>query len=167
MINKVLPYKKYTFHPPLSKEEIIINLKNSIDLERSFGFGGANIKYSKPYVGIVYGNLFEMKRVIDYKNAFIPQIKGEIIENENGIFVNIEMKLLGYIQAFLLVWFGFCLFFSSIILILAIFKENINVSMVFFLLFMFVMGATIVYSGFESEADSTKRDLEKILCIKK
>ena len=63
--------------------------------------------------------------------------------------------------------FGFCLFFSSIILILAIFKENINVSMVFFLLFMFVMGATIVYSGFESEADSTKRDLEKILCIKK
>jgi hypothetical protein len=167
MINKILPYKKYTLNSSLSKEEVVVNLKSSIDFEKSFGFGGANIKYSKPYVGIVYGNLFEMKRVIDYRNAFIPQIKGEIVENKEGVIINIEIKLLGYVQAFLLVWFGFCLFFSSIILILAIFKENINVSMVFFLLFMFVMGSTIVYSGFESEADTTKRDLEKILCVKK
>ncbi|WP_445714639.1 hypothetical protein [Flavobacterium sp.] len=166
IIYKFLPYKKYTFHSTLSREEVIQTLKNSIDFEMSYGFANNTIKYSKPYVGMVYGNLFEIRRVIDYKNAFLPKVKGEIIENETGVIVNVEIKLMGFIYAFLILWFGFCLFSVFIISILAMVNKA-KISTIFFPLFMLLIGSTIAYSAFESEAESTKSDLDKILGNKK
>lgn len=166
MIYKFLPYEKYTFHSALSKEEIIQNLKNSIDFEISYGFVVNSNKYTKPYVGMVYGNFFEIRRVIDYRNAFLPEVKGEIIENKNGTIVNVEIKLKGFIYAFLALWFGFCLFSILIISILTMVKK-IEISNIFFPLLILLLGSTIVYSGFESEAETTKSDLDKILGIKK
>ena len=70
MIIKLLPFEKIVYHSSLTKEELLTHLHNEIETEKSFGFGANNNSYSKPYIGKIYDNSFEIKRAINYRNSF-------------------------------------------------------------------------------------------------
>lgn len=106
MINKILPFEKLVYSSTLNKEELIIRLTDQIETVKTFGFRSANYSYPKPYFGKIHNNTFKIKRAINYRNSFLPQIKGEIISGLNGSKINVKMQLDNIVKFFMIFWLG-------------------------------------------------------------
>lgn len=78
-MSQFLPFENIILTTKLSKEQTFIRLTDNIEAEQSFGFGYHNTTYSKPYIGQIIGDNFEIKRAISYRNSFLPQIKAKCI----------------------------------------------------------------------------------------
>jgi hypothetical protein len=160
-MSKFLPLENIIFKTKLSKEEVIQNLKNHIEAQKSFGFGSHKHNYSKPYIGEIVGNNFEIKRVIDYRNSFLPTIKGEVYSELDGTKIKINMKPPTFILTFMSIWFGGVLIGCLASLISLITSKF---SPFFFIPFvMLFFGIVLVYGTFKSESATSKKDLMKFL----
>ncbi|MBF4466213.1 hypothetical protein [Flavobacterium sp. LC2016-12] len=169
MIKKLLPFEKLVYHSTLSKEELINHLQNEIEPEKSFGFGAHRTSYSKPYIGKIYAARFEIKKAINYRNSFLPIIKGDIKNDINGSKININMGLPDFIKAFMILWLGgvsvaciggiYSLFFADAI--------NSETGPFIFIPFaMLLFGIAMVSFGFKTESQKSIKDLEEILQAK-
>jgi hypothetical protein len=156
-MKNVLPFEKHILRTSLSKEQVIEKLKESVEPEKSFGFRSFNFSYTKPYVGKINGDRFEIKRAINYRNSFLPLIKG-IINNEIGrTKIDISMKPHDFVIAFMVIWFGGvtigCIATTYVML-----TQEFNP----FLLIPFAMllfGIALVVGAFKTESSKSRKDL--------
>lgn len=169
MIKKILPFEKLIYSSKLTKEELLTHLENEIEAEKSFGFGAHNYSYSKPYIGKIYNNTFEIKRVINYRNSFLPKINGEIQNDINGSKINIKMDLSEIVKVFMILWLGGVLLGCIATAYNIIFNDGLNSEGRFFMLipfFMLIFGVVMVSFGFKAESKKSIKDLEEILKAK-
>lgn len=169
MIKKILPFEKLIYHSTLTNEELLAHLQNEIEAEKSFGFGVNNYSYSKPYIGKIYNNSFEIKRAINYRNSFLPKINGEIKNDINGSKINVKMNLAEIVKVFMIIWLGGVLIACVATLYHIIFNNGINSEGDFFMLipfFMLIFGVLMVSFGFKLESKKSIKDLEEILKAK-
>lgn len=169
MIKKLLPFEKLIYQSTLSKEELITHLQNEIEPEKSFTFGARKSSYSKPYIGKIYLNRFEIKKVVTYRNSFLPVIKGEIKEGINGAKINIKMGLVDFVKVFMILWLGAVSFGCIGALYSLIFTDTANSEAGFFMFIPFAMllfGLGMVSFGFKAESQRSIKDLEEILQAK-
>jgi hypothetical protein len=59
-----------------------------------------------PFVGRVYATTFDAKRIIRYRNSFLPHIHGSVETAEGGSTVVLRMRVSWFVLAFTLCWFG-------------------------------------------------------------
>lgn len=105
---KYLPFENITFHSKLPENEIIELLKQHVEPEKFFRFRGFySPKPKKPYEGYVHGRTFNIRRIIRYRNSFLPRITGMIEPVANGTKVHVKMQLHALVVVFVLVWFGY------------------------------------------------------------
>jgi hypothetical protein len=157
------------YHSLLSKDAVLDRLRESVDIQQSEVFSSRNSINSKPYVGAIQNGSFKIRRVIDYRNSFLPQINGEIIEDVNGTKIKVEMKLINFVKFFMIIWFSFCAFFGFIFLLVLIFDNDSKSNSGFSILipiFMLIFASFLVSSGFASESEKSIKDLEEILKAK-
>lgn len=169
MIRKLLPFEKLVYHSILNKEELITHLQNEIEAEKSFGFGAHRSSYSKPYIGKFYLNRFEIKRAVNYRNSFLPVIKGEIKDGINGTKITVKMGLADFVKAFMILWLGAVSFGCIGALYSLIFTDTVNSEAGFFMFIPFAMllfGIGMVSFGFKAESQRSIKDLEGILQAK-
>ena len=169
MIKKILPFEKLIYSSKLTKEELLTHLENEIEAEKSFGFGAHNYSYSKPYIGKIYNNTFEIKRVINYRNSFLPKINGEIQNDINGSKINIKMDPSEIVKVFMILWLGGVLLGCIATAYNIIFNDGLNSEGRFFMLipfFMLIFGVVMVSFGFKAESKKSIKDLEEILKAK-
>lgn len=169
MIKKILPFEKLIYRSNLTKEELLAHLQNEIEAEKSFGFGANNFSYSKPYIGKIYNNTFEIKRAINYRNSFLPIIKGEIQNDINGSKINVKMNLVEIVKIFMILWLGGVFIACLATLYTLIFTNGLNSEGGFFMFipfFMLGIGILMVYFGFKTESKKSTKDLEEILKAK-
>lgn len=160
-MKKVLPFEKHILRTRLSKEQVIEKLKESVEPEKSFGFGSINFSYTKPYVGRINGETFEIKRAINYRNSFLPLIKGVVNSDIGRTKIDISMKPHDFVIAFMAIWFGGvtigCIATTYVML-----TDDFNP----FLLIPFAMllfGIALVVGAFKTESSKSKKDLLTIL----
>jgi hypothetical protein len=134
-------------------------LKENIEPQKPFILLQRNA-YSKPYKGEIYSDGFEILRVIDYRNSFLPTIKGEIIETETGIELKVKMRMNPVVVAFLSVWLGL-VFIISILTTFQLFTKEFNP---LFLAphVMLVFGLVITLTGYLEEVNVSKEDIKEI-----
>lgn len=169
MIKKILPFEKLIYRSNLTKEELLAHLQNEIEAEKSFGFGSKSFSYSKPYIGKVYNNTFEIKRAINYRNSFLPVIQGEIQNDINGSKINIRMQLIEIVKIFMIIWLGGVFIACLATSYTLIFTNDLNSESGFFMyipFFMLALGILMVYFGFKIESKKSTKDLEGILKAK-
>jgi hypothetical protein len=169
MIKKILPSKSLVYHSLLTKEELLERLRDAIETERINDLSSRDKINSKPYFGTIQNGSFNIRRVINYKNSFLPQINGEIKEDVNGTQIKVEMKLMNFVKFFMIIWFSFCVFFVLIFLLVLLFDKNSNSESGFSIivpLLMLIFASFLVSSGFESESKKSVKDLEEILITK-
>lgn len=165
MLKKILPFEELMYHSKLTKEELFIHLQKEIEAEKSFGLGAIGYSYSKPYVGKVFNNRFEIKRVINYRNSFLPVIKGEIQDAVNGSKVKIKLNLTDFVKVFMIVWLG-GVFLACIAVLINFIMNGFDpeTGFIIFIPFgMLVFGIIMVSVGFKAESKKSKTDLEEIL----
>jgi hypothetical protein len=105
-MKSILPFEKYTLISDLSIDEIIKRLEKNIDLDNTPRFFGINSSSGKPYKGKCSENTFSITRVINYRNSFLPLIKGEISVYLNETRINITMRPTLPVLIFASIWLG-------------------------------------------------------------
>jgi hypothetical protein len=169
MLRKYLPFEELVYHSNLTKEELIKKIQNEIEAEKSFGFGANNFSYSKPYVGKIYNNRFEIKRAINYRNSFLPVIKGTIKDDLSGSKIDIKMNLTDIVKVFMIIWLGGVFLACLGVTYTLIFNNGFTSEAAFFMFipyFMLLFGVIMVVFGFKGESRKSVKDLEEILQAK-
>ncbi len=159
-MKKVLPIENLVLRTTLSKEEAMEKLKENIETEKPFGFGVNSFTYSKPYIGTISGDIFEIKRAINYRNAFLPLIKGKVNNDSSWTKIDISMKPHGFVTAFMAIWFG-GVTIGCVATTFAMLSGEFNP----FLLIPFGMllfGIALVVGAFKTESSKSKKDLLNI-----
>ena len=160
-MSQYLPIENIIYKTKLSKEQTIQKLADNIEAEKSFGFGAHNYTYSKPYIGQIFGNTFEIKRAINYRNSFLPQIKGEVYSEFDGTKIKVKMKPHSFVLVFMTIWFG-GVFIGCVATTFALFTQNFSP---FFLIpfGMLIFGIVLLLGAFKTESKKSKKDLVQIL----
>jgi hypothetical protein len=63
-------------------------------------------KTNKPYEGEISEYTFKIRRIINYRNSFLPVIQGRISSEGMGSKIEIEMRLHTFVFMFILFWLG-------------------------------------------------------------
>ncbi|MBE9118314.1 hypothetical protein IQ249_20690 [Lusitaniella coriacea LEGE 07157] len=99
---QLLPYHRFTLQTHQSLSQVIENLEAHIEVPKIVRW-----KFSRnhaPYEGKVSSSGFEVRRIIHYRNSFLPQIKGKFEPQSKGTLVRVTMGLHPLVMAFLLFW---------------------------------------------------------------
>lgn len=86
---KYLPFERITYRTHLSEQEVLKRLSGFVE-PKKFGLGK---NYIKEYEGSVNENSFEISKVIQYRNSFLPQIRGRIQKENGGTQIQVTMSL--------------------------------------------------------------------------
>lgn len=153
---KYLPYEDITYKTNLSEQEVLTRLSGFVE-PKKFGLGR---NYIKEYEGSIHNNSFEISRVIQYRNSFLPQINGRIQNGNDGVKIQLTMSLHAFVSFFLIVWCSFALIFFIGVSIKAIREKEISVELFLPLcMLLFVYALTMV--GFKSESKKSKEYLRR------
>jgi hypothetical protein len=103
-----------------------------------------------------------LRRVINNRNSFLPQIRGRIIATTSGSIVEGTMRLHPVVLGFMIIWFALLFDFSSSAWIdmvsQRVWQPGALVSLV-----MFVFAWTLMSVAFTVEANKAKASLVEIL----
>ncbi|PQA90135.1 hypothetical protein B0A69_20890 [Chryseobacterium shigense] len=150
---KYLPFERIIYRTKLSEQEIITRLSGFVE-PKKFSFGKTS---TKEYEGSINDKRFEINRVINYRNSFLPQLTGIIQKDNYGTQIEVTMKLHVFVFVFLIFWCGFVMFF---LISLGVVQQKISV---FFLvpvgMLLFVYALTML--GFKTESKKSKEFLMK------
>lgn len=153
---KYLPFERITYRTQLSEQEVITRLSGFVE-PKKFGLGR---NYLKEYEGSIHNNNFEISRVIQYRNSFLPQINGRIQKGNDGVKIEVALSLHAFVLFFLIVWCSFALIFFIGVSIRAIREKEISVEL-FLPLGMLLFVYVLTMAGFKSESKQSKEFLRR------
>lgn len=166
--SSLLPFEKYVLATSLTAEEVLRRVGNSIQAENDYTWSAFRRVYSKPYRGAVTGLSFRMIRNINYRNSFLPVIRGRVTSFSGHTEVMINMRPAGLIIVFMSFWLGLTGLVCIGILLNGIlqFREILQngFSPAFIIPFiMFAFGSGLFLYGFKSESNQSKQFLADLV----
>ena len=75
-LKKYLPFENYTLATRLTVDEACMRITDNVYVKKGFRFLVFTNKTDRPYEGTITGNCFTITRIINYRNSFLPIIKG-------------------------------------------------------------------------------------------
>ncbi len=152
-----LPFETIIIETTLTKEDAMLNLTKNIEPEKTFRF--INRSDTKDFEGCLRGDEFEIRRIIRYKNSFLPVISGRIETSGLATRITVKLRLNPGAMAFMLIWFGFVTLF----LIASIIKPGDPIETVVLPIVMLVFGYAVTIGAYLFESYRTKEILTHIL----
>lgn len=164
---KFLPFENYVLTSRLSPEVIRQRLDENVGVKRSGWSKRIDQDSGKPYEGEMYGNSFTINRVINYKNSFLPEIKGDIIAMPGKTQLVVKMRPVSFVLIFMSIWLGFvglaCVG-TVIAAISAMAKKETPFSATILIPFaMFIFGYLLITLSFKAESSRAKNFLKDIV----
>ena len=145
-----------TYKTQLPENQVIERLQDCIAPKKDFSLFDRynNTSNGKLYEGNISGQTFEVSRIINYRNSFLPVITGNITQENNATIIKINMRLHKFISAFLLIW---CTAFAGGM----IFLLTQDVGFTFFYVMPFVV-LIVFFGAFKFEVNKSKKDFQQI-----
>ncbi len=145
------------YRTQLSENQVIEKLQDCIAPKKDFSLFDRynNTSNGKLYEGKISGKTFEVSRIINYRNSFLPVIMGNITQENNATLIKINMRLHKFVNVFVLIWF---VFFAFVVIL--IMTKEVN-----FLLELYVIPfvvLTIFFGAFKFETNKSKKDFQQI-----
>lgn len=150
----MIPRVKIVLNSPLNKNEIFSRLERNIAGESKRKVQSE--KQNRAYVGQFQDSTFHLERFIEYRNDFLPIIRGKVIEIENGCNVFITLKMDKYAFFFVMIIAPFAVLISTVIALVNYSLAPIVVILAF--LAFLGLGLTLFYLGIKT----SKRHLIRI-----
>lgn len=166
--SSLLPFEKYVLITSLTTEDVLRRLGNSIQAENDYTWSAFRRVYSKPYRGAVTGLSFRMIRNINYRNSFIPVIRGRVTCISGQTQVMISMRPIGFIIVFMAFWLGLTglvcigILLSGILQFRQIIQSGFTPAVIIPFI-MFAFGSGLFLYGFKSESTESKQFLADLL----
>ena len=100
-------YSRRSFRTALSPQEALLRLSRVVGPPQSRWpaiEAGAARRQREPFVGIIDGERFRIRRTIDYRNNFLPVISGRIEPDAAGSRIDIVVTLKPAVAAVMILW---------------------------------------------------------------
>ncbi len=160
---RFLPFENFYITTSLKPDEVQERLRQEVEPVQGFSFKNIFSASSGAYFsGYVAIGAFEFKRLIYYRNSFLPVIKGTTETWLNGSRVHVKMRMEIAVIVFMCLWLG-----GVGIAGLAFFVNNISnhefdaASLI--PLGMFIFGYLLATGGFKFESIKAKNKLLELL----
>lgn len=158
---KFLPKENITYETKLSEEEIIKRLADVIEPEKMFRGGIFGNKSTKPYEGKIDADEFNIKRIISYRNSFLPRINGVIETHYDGTTIRVKMRVHTVVQVFLYFCMG-NVGLGCIELITKFFSDPVFTPASFIPSGMMLFVYVLAMGSFKYESNKSKKDLQSV-----
>ncbi len=150
---KIFPYQKMVIKHNKTEDEIYDVINNQVEPCKLFGSRTS----TKLFCGTCNKASFRLRRIIKYRNSFLPIIHGEIHSKE----VIITMKMHEAITIFMTIWLiGVTI--GSLFTIFAIFFSPFRWDYLI-VLSILPMGFLLIYFGFWKEVKIVEKELRKLI----
>jgi hypothetical protein len=154
---KFFPSRNFTYHSPLSENEISNRLSGLTRGVKAFHGTKGELISTSNYSGELHANTFRLARTINYRNSFLPQVSGKIAAAGTGSNVEISMRL----HKAVLFFFG-AVAFIPLLVILA-FDGPAGIARIDIGTFAVVLVMYIVCTlAFAVEANIARKDLARL-----
>jgi hypothetical protein len=100
-----LPFDNFKLLTNLSVTEVQQRIESKIEPKKNFSFS-FSANRTKPYEGKLIDRSFEISRIINYRNSFLPVIKGHISTYLGKTEVAIKMRPVVFVLIFMSFWLG-------------------------------------------------------------
>jgi hypothetical protein len=158
---KYLPIENITYKTRLNEEELYRRLSNSMEPEKRLRFSFFGSSSTKTYEGKMSGQTFNMKRIIRYRNSFLPRITGIIEKDFDGLTITVKMRLHILVTVFLCFWCtGVGLASVAVLTQVISHSEFYPQTMIPF--GMLIFAYVITMGGFKFESNKSKKDLQAL-----
>jgi hypothetical protein len=109
---RLLPYRRFAIETALPPAEVQARLRDAVEPRKSLRWPSGD---HKAFEGEVRASGFELERIIDYRNSFLPRVRGTITPSTRGTRLAGTMRLHDVVAAFMIIWLtavgGACLLF--------------------------------------------------------
>jgi hypothetical protein len=158
----LLPYENYFIESTLSESEIISRLQEQIEPKQYVRFAFLKDKNSyKPYEGLITGSTFKINRVIRYRNAFLPMIIGEVLQNGSRSRIHIKMQMMTAAVLFMIFWIFISLFIGGVFIIIASGNPGFSFAGIVPVVLL-LFGYSMAIFGFSGESTKAKQFLKDL-----
>jgi hypothetical protein len=100
-----LPFDNFKLLTKLSLAEVQQRIESITEPKKGFSFS-FSVNRTKPYQGNLMDHSFEISRIINYRNSFLPVIKGHVSTYLGKTEVAIEMRPEVFALIFMSFWLG-------------------------------------------------------------
>jgi hypothetical protein len=160
---KILPIENITYTTTLKEEELLSRLSAYVEPVKSnrfFNFYATNT--SKPYKGQIVGSRFNISRIIQYGNSFLPRISGYIVPDYQGLSIKVQMRLRRSTLLFLSIWCGL-IGFACIVMLMEYLRHPQFEPAMLIPFGMLLFAYLLALFSFKYESKRSKKDLMEIL----
>jgi len=159
---KIIPSDHIEISTSLSKTEVNKKLQKNIQAKRAFEFRLTPPKNQKFFEGKLEGNNFQIQRIISGRNSFVPQIKGSFKESVTGTKITMDLKIHGFVIAFMALWLsGVGLALLGILY--GVITQGIDPLLAIGPIIMFAFGIGLVHFGYKLEKEKSISVLKKLV----
>ena len=165
---KYLPFENYILTTNLRTDEVCKRLSENIEPKNLSIFSSPNRNSTKQYEGNISGNIFQISRIISYRNSFLPIIKGNISSSYGQTQIKIKMHLVTFVLIFISLWLGVVGLVCIGILLAGILQLRLILAngfspMLLIPLGMFIFGCALTIIPFKIESKKSKEFLTNLL----
>ena len=156
---------KITIETNKTKNEILEIIKkntNEVEIETFAIEFDENDHSNKFFNGKINEDSFEILRDIKYRNSFLPILVGNIVENDNGLVVNINSRYNKFVKIFMFIWFFFVVV-ACVVFPLINFGNDMPVIFHFVPYIILVFGIILSIIPYRVELGIAKKKLEELL----
>jgi len=158
-----LPFENFYIITSLNPEQVQECLQQEVEPSNGFSFKSLFSSSSGKYFsGYAINGVFEFKRVISYRNSFLPQIKGSTEAWINGSRVHVTMRMHIAVIIFMCMWLGGVGLAGVGILLQSLSKGGFE-SAEFIPFGMFLFGYALSTGGFKYESSKARNKLVELL----
>jgi hypothetical protein len=105
-----IPATDLTIETPLKLEDAVRSISEKIYVPTGFWDRILHGTDGKPFTGTVAGLNFEIRRLIGYRNSFLPTLHGKFVEGD-PVRLEVRMRLQPVVIVFSVIWLGFVFLF--------------------------------------------------------
>jgi hypothetical protein len=101
---KWLPHHRFEIVSPLARQAAFEAMKAHVEPENWFRIGWPNSANDKRFEGTISGDGFHVRRVIGYRNSFLPVIDATFHPGASGTRIQVQMRMFIFVYGFCAIW---------------------------------------------------------------
>jgi len=154
---KYLPFENINYRTKLSEDEILKRVQQLVATHKQ-QVGSRN---SQQYKGSLSGNTFKIKRIIHYKNSFLPRINGRIGTDDKDTIIQVKMRVQNFVMVFMSIWMALVGIACIISFAFICGSEHFELATVIPFV-MFIFGYALLIGAFKNESNPSKKYLAQL-----
>jgi WD40 repeat protein len=158
---KLLPYDAFTIQTREPLSDVIEKLDAQIEAPKAIRWTFS--RNHSPYEGTISNSGFELRRIIHYRNSFLPKLRGRFEPSSDGTIIRVTIRLHPFVIAFLLFWYSVWYSITIPLFVFGAFSGDVDVVIALQFLGLPIVLLFVFWCAFWYEANRSRHKLAQII----